>query len=438
MRKKISIGGAITLAIMLATVTFIMTMIYAQKAFDSRVYNIRERETMYTKLAEVDQFVRRDYYKQIDDDALSDGIVRGYLSGLGDTNARYMTAAEYKELLGTSEGRSVGIGASFTQDVSGYIRVTEVFPDSPAQVMEIETGDLIVKVDDLAVTAETYEEALAAISGDAGTDVTLVLHHESVERTCTVTRRKVEVPTVDSRTLARDNATGYIRILDFTNATYNEFSAAVTNLINAGVTGIVIDLRDLVAEESDNVTYMLDVADRLVSAETLLSAVYQNGEAAVLKAGNSVELDLPIAVLLNGRSSGAPELLAQILRDCGKGKIIGTVSAGHCSMTEAVPLADGSAVRITTALYQTPVSPNFEGVGVNPDFDVSLPADLAEQNIFALNEQDDPQLRKAVEAAGGSVDRVIVPAMEPDPEEEEEPEEEEPEEEPQQPDSADE
>ena len=95
MKKKLSIGGAITLAIMLATVTFIMTMIYAQKTFDSRVYNIRERETMYSKIAEVDQLVRRDFYTDIDEEGVSDGMVRGYLAGLGDANARYMTAETF-------------------------------------------------------------------------------------------------------------------------------------------------------------------------------------------------------------------------------------------------------------------------------------------------------------------------------------------------------
>ena len=402
MKKKMTIGGAITLAIMLATVTFIMTMIYAQKAFDSRVYNIRERETMYSKLAEVDQLVRRDYYTDIDEDALSDGLVRGYLSGLGDANSRYMTAEEYKESLGASEGRTVGIGATFAQDVSGYIRISEVYEDSPAELMELVSGDLIVKVDELAVTSENYDAAVAAISGEAGTTVTLTVHHDNNERVVTVTRRKTEVPTVYYRTVGKDSMTGYIRLTDFTSATYNEFSGAVASLLSQNVTGFVFDVRGVSAEETTAIDEMLNVADRLVTGGDLLSATYHDGTTEVLKTASSTYLDSAMSVLVDSKTSGAAELFAQILRDLGNAKIVGTVTAGKCSMKQTSALSDGSAVTITTAIYNPPVSESFEGVGVKPDFEVKLSAEL-EQEMFTLTEASDPQFKKAIEAAGGSV-----------------------------------
>lgn len=399
MRKKITIGGAITLALMLATVTFIMTMIYAQTAFDSRVYNIKERETMYAKLAEVDQLVRRDFYTVIDEDSLSDGIVKGYLEGLNDANAAYQTASQYKESLGATEGRTVGIGAVFAQDASGYIRITEVYNESPAQLMELEVGDLIVKVDELAVTAENYNEAVAAISGEAGTTVTLTVHHESVEKNITITRRKIDIPTVSFRTIGADQNIGYVRISDFSNSTSNEFSDALATLFNANVTGLVLDVRE---NASDHIESMLDVLDRLVSEGNLLSATDRTGTVEVLRTATAASVDLPTAVLINAKTSGAGELLAQCLRDFGKAKIVGVTSAGHCSMKETILLSDGSAVTLTTALYNPPVSPNFEGVGVKPDFEVKIAAEL-EAELFLLDEANDPQLKKAVEAAGGSV-----------------------------------
>jgi len=406
MRKKLSVGGAITLAIMLATVTFIMTMIYAQKTFDSRVYNIRERETMYSKLAEVDQLVRRDAYTDIDEAAISEGMVRGYLSGLGDTNAKYLTAAEYSESLGATEGKNVGIGASFTQDASGYLRITEVMADSPAALNELAVGDLIVKIGDLAVTAENYEEAAAAVAGEAGTTVELTVHHESIERIVTLTRRRVETPTVAYRTVGEGNAIGYLRISDFTANTYNEFASALTSLLNSSVSGLVLDVRTLAKDDADSIDAMLSVADRLVGSGTMLSAAYRDGTTRVLGASNDVQLNLPIGILIDEKTSGAAELLAQILRDFGKAKIVGATSAGHCAMTETVTLADGSAVRITTALYVPPVSGSFEGVGVKPDFEVAFSGESAE-TVFALDELTDPQLKKAIEAAGGTVRQEI-------------------------------
>ncbi len=417
MKKKLSIGGAVTLAIMLATVTFIMTMIYAQKTFDSRVYNIRERETMYSKLAEVDQLVRRDYYTDVDEDAVSDGMVRGYLSGLGDDNARYMTAAEYRETLGDVEGKNVGVGASLTQDASGYLRITEILPESPAALNGLAVGDLIVKIDDLSVTADNYEEAFAAISGEAGTTVTLTVHHETAERTVTLQRRRVEAPTVASGLVGEGGSVGYLRVIDFTSNTYNEFASAITSMLNSGVTGLVLDVRALAKDDADSVNLMLPLADRLVGSGTLLSAVYRNGATEVLRSGNEVQLDLPMSILIDEKTAGAGELLAAILRDFGKAKTVGMTSAGHCSMTEVVTLADGSAVRITTALYLPPASENFTGKGVTPDFDVELPAELS-ANMFSLDETGDPQLKKAIEAAGGIARTEAISAGEQAPAEE--------------------
>lgn len=396
MKKKITVGGAVTLALMLATVTFIMTMIYAQNSFDSRVYNIKERETMYSKLAEVDQLVRRDFYTEIDEEKLTDGLIVGYLEGIGDTNARYLTAEKYKEELNASQGRTVGIGASFSQDVSGYILITDVTSESPADLMELTVGDLITKVDDIAVTSDNYNEAVAAISGEAGTTVTLVVHHESIEKICTITRRQVEVKTVNVTSFG---TIAYIDISEFSDATPSEFSLELASLFNAGVTGLVIDLRDTVGGDIDS---MLDVADRIVPDGVLLSATYKSGESKVLRTADEAEVDLPIAVIINENTSGAPELFAQILKDCKKASIVGTRSSGNCSMTETQLLSDGSAVVITTAVYNPPVSQSFDGKGVNPDYDVSLSVSLDLLGPVP-DPTNDAQLKKAIEAAGGTV-----------------------------------
>jgi len=396
MKRKITIGGAVTLALMLATVTFIMTMIYAQNSFDSRVYNIKERETMYAKLAEVDQLVRRDFYTEIDEDVLMDGLIDGYLDGLGDANARYQTAEKYKEELNAAQGRTVGIGAAFSQDASGYIRITEIAPESPAELMELAVGDLITKVDDLAVTSDNYEQAVAAISGEAGTTVTLVIHHDSIEKISTITRRQVEIKTVS---VTMFDTIAHIDISEFGESTPSEFSMQLATLFNSGVTGLVIDLRDV---KGGSIESMLDMADRIVPSGVLLSATYRGGTTEVIRNSNDSEVDLPISVLINQNTSGAGELFAQILRDYKKASLVGNDTAGRCSMTDTLLLSDGSAVTITIAVYNPPVSPSFEGEGVNPDFDVAMSVSLDTLGPVP-DPTNDAQLKKAIEAVGGTV-----------------------------------
>ena len=165
MNRKITLGGAVTLAIMFSTVTFIMTMIYAQKTFDIRDFNIKERETMYAKLAEVDRLIRQKYYNPIDEQALGDSLVRGYVAGIKDEYGLYLTAEQYAEAQSDYEGRMVDIGIVCSPDPGGYILIEKVYSDSPAAVSELSRGDLIIKVDELSVTAESYEAAVDALKG---------------------------------------------------------------------------------------------------------------------------------------------------------------------------------------------------------------------------------------------------------------------------------
>ena len=107
MNRKISLGAAITLAIMFSTVTFIITMIYSRNAFDSMVFNIKERETLYAKLSEVDRLVRQRYYNRIDEDTLGQELIKGYMTGIEDKYGAYMTAEQYSELQSGYQGKTV-------------------------------------------------------------------------------------------------------------------------------------------------------------------------------------------------------------------------------------------------------------------------------------------------------------------------------------------
>lgn len=216
MNRKVTLGGAVTLAIMFSTVTFIMTMIYAQKTFDSRVFNIKERETMYTKLAEVDRLIRQKYFNLIDEKTLGENLVRGYIAGIEDKYGMYLTAEQYAETQNDYGGRMVDIGIVCSPDPGGYIHIDRVYADSPAAVSELAKGDLIIKVDELPVTAESYDAATDALKGEPGTTVTLLVRRGSSEDSYTITRRKVGVPTAEGRNIGN---IGYIRIVQFNDNT---------------------------------------------------------------------------------------------------------------------------------------------------------------------------------------------------------------------------
>lgn len=407
MNRKISLGAAVTLAIMFSTVTFITTMIYAQKTFDSRVFNIKERETMYSKLAEVDRLVRQKYYNTIDEDVLGENLVRGYVAGIEDNYGMYLTPEQYAETQGNYEGRLVDIGIVCSKDASGYILIEEVYAESPAALSELAEGDLIVKVDDLAVTGDSYNDAVDALRGEPGTTVTVLVRRAGVEKSYTITRRKVEVPTVLFRMIGE---TGYLRIREFNDNTPNQFNRAVDRLLEQGAAAMVFDVRGNPGGTIESVSKILD---RLLPEGPIVSATYRNGTTQLLASSDAEEVALPMAVLINAKSASAAELFAQALKDYNKAKTVGVTTYGKGSMQEIHKLSDGSALDFTVARYNPPLSPNFEGIGVKPDYEVKLSADL-EKELEHLNEESDPQLKKALEVVDAVRRNLAEPATPPD------------------------
>ncbi len=131
MNRKISVGMTVTIVILAMTVTFSITMLLAMRLFDRTVTSVKEKESMYNKVAEVDRYVRANDYYDIDETMLYDRLTAGYLLGTGDKYARYYTASAYTDLLNAQSGKLIGIGVELAIDQSGYAKVTKVYDESP-------------------------------------------------------------------------------------------------------------------------------------------------------------------------------------------------------------------------------------------------------------------------------------------------------------------
>ena len=169
MNRKISLGMAVTIVILAMTVTFSITMLIAMRLFDSTVNSVKEKESMYNKIAEVDRYVRSNDYYTIDEATLYDRLTAGYLLGTGDKYARYYTANAYTELMNIQSGKILGIGVELGIDQTGYAKVTRVYDGSPAQEAGIAVGDYITTVGDTDVKSLSGADAVyKALQGEAG------------------------------------------------------------------------------------------------------------------------------------------------------------------------------------------------------------------------------------------------------------------------------
>ena len=399
MGKKISLGTALTLILVAITITFTLSMVLALRNFNNKVSSITERENMFAKFTEIDNYVRYNHGEAIDESALMDAVAKGYLSGINDPYAKYMNAAEYSAFVEASGKTISGVGLICSMDSDGYMLVDNVYEGSTAASAGIVPGDLIIKIDDINLTAENYAQAEALLTGDAGTKVSLTVRRDSEDTEMEITRR-VLVPTTVYTTNFSDIL--YIRINDFSEGTPDQFSKAVEKAISSGAPALVIDVRSVNTGTDSAAAEMID---KFAPAGDILRVEYSDGESEVLYTSNSRDTVIPTVVLVNEMTSGAAEFFAAGLRDFGIASIVGSPTAGYGSLQQIYKLNDGSAIQLTVGKYYLANSKTaWEGIGITPDYIISF--DYTTLNFSDLSMLDtgvDIQLSKAIEIAASSV-----------------------------------
>ena len=322
MGKKISLGTALTLILIAITITFTLTMVLALNRFNERVSSITERENMFAKFTEIDNYVRYNHDEAIDESVLMDAVAKGYLSGINDPYAKYMNASEYSAYISTSGETISGVGLICSMDSDGYMLVDNVYEGSTAASAGIVPGALIVKVDDINLTKDNYSQAEALLTGDAGTKVSLTVRRDSEDTEMEITRRVLVPTTVYSTTFSDVH---YIRINDFSEGTPDQFSKSVEKAISAGAAALVIDVRSVNTGLDSAAAEMID---KFAPAGDILYVEYQTGNTEVLYSSNSRDTVIPTVVLVNEMTTGPAEFFAAGLRDFGIASIVGSQTAG--------------------------------------------------------------------------------------------------------------
>ena len=394
MNKKISISMALTIAIIAMTVTFSVTMILARQLFDSTIPSVKEKESMYSKLAEIDKYVRANYYGDIQDATLYDTLGYGYILGIGDKNATYYTAKQYTDLLELQNGNLMGIGVEVIKDSSGYARITKVYDTSPAAELALQVGGYITAIDGSEVKGLTAANVTSRLQGEAGTEVSITyMSPDGTTTDYTINRSKYTIPSVEFQML--DNSYGYVKIYRFDGTTLNQFSKAVSELYSKGAKALVFDVRD-------NAGGLLNVAvnciDQLVPEGNIVFAEDKNGEKTLLGSSDESSIDLPMVVLVNGNTASSAELFAASLRQLGGAQLVGTTTYGKGTIqAEPHRMSDGSAGVVTTAKMLTSDGTSFDGTGLTVDVEAAVKTDGTDTVLLPV--ESDTQVQKALGVA---------------------------------------
>ena len=394
MNKKISISMALTIAIIAMTVTFSITMILARQMFDATIPSVKEKESMYSKIAELDKYVRANYYGDIQDATLNDMMAYGYVLGIGDKNASYYTAKQYAELVEVQNGNIMGIGVEVVKDSSGYARITKVYDSSPASELGLQVGGFITAINGGEVKGLTAANVTAQLQGEAGTEVTVTyMAPDGTTADHTINRSRYTIPSVEYQMLGESY--GYIKIYRFDGTTQSTFSKAVEDLQNQGAKALVFDLRDNAGGQMD---VAVNCIDQLVPEADIVFAEDKNGQQTLLGSSDESHVDLPMVVLVNSGTASTAELFAASLRQLSGALLVGTTTAGKGTIqAEPYRMSDGSAVVITTAKMLISDKTSFDGTGLTVDVEVAAKADGSDTTLVSVEE--DTQVQKALGVA---------------------------------------
>ena len=276
------------------------------------------------------------------------------MAGIGDTNARYYTAAQYLEYLNIRTGAVVGVGVDVVKDsTTNYARVIRVYADSPAEEAGITKNWYITKIDGASVQSMSADRVASLLSGEAGTSVTLTaLNVTAEEQTVTIQRRQYDTPSIEWQMLGSDGI-GYVRIVNFVDSTNEELSEAIDEMKagEGGLAALIVDVRNNTGGTLDNA---VEVIDALCPVGPIASRLNSDGTKDLIATSDVNEIDVPVVVLTNGSTAAGAELLAASVRAFDKGRIVGTVTAGKGSIQcDPVRLSNGAAVSYTVGMLLT-------------------------------------------------------------------------------------
>lgn len=341
------------------------------------------------KLSGIRALIEKEYIGEVDEDALQTGICQGYVGALGDPYSAYYDEEQTSALMETTQGEYGGIGVVLTQNLdTGVTTASSVYEDSPAMKAGMKDGDIIYQVEGRDVSGMDLEEISGNIKGEKGTtvEITVLRGEDREEVTLTITRDTIQAETVKTRML--EDEIGYLAISEFDSVTLEQYKEGLEELKAQGMEGLIVDLR---GNPGGNLDTVCEILDLMLPEGLIVYTEDKDGNRQEFTSDEAQEVQVPLAVLVDGNSASASEIYAGAIQDYGIGQIVGTKTYGKGVVQTIYDLKDGTSLKLTVAEYFTPNGRNIDGEGITPDVEVAYQRDENDPEA-------DNQLDRAVEA----------------------------------------
>ena len=325
------------------------------------------------KLINVYDTIESNYYGKLNKEELIDTAINSMINSIGDDYTIYADNNTTNTFLEELEGTYEGIGYMVSMNINGEIIVANIFDNSPAKIAGLQENDIITKIDDHDFRDKTSEDMANYVKKNSNSKIKLTIKRGEEEKNITITRKKVEIPSVTSKIIEKDNkSVGYIDISIFSSVTYNQFKTQLEELEKQNIDGLIIDVRYDTGGYLSSVT---DISSLFLKKGQIIYQLKDDKDEEKVKDKTKEHRNYPIAVLINGSSASASEILASVIKESYGGIVVGTNSYGKGTVQKTKVLSDGSMIKYTAQKWLTPKGNWINETGVKPTIEVELKLD---------------------------------------------------------------
>ena len=356
--------------------------------------SVLSKNDLYEKIdlfGEVLENIKKEYVEEVDQSEVMDSAINGVLQSL-DPYSAYMSPELFKEMQTDTRGEFGGLGIEIGME-AGVVKVISPIDGTPAERAGIKAGDYIVKIGKEQVQGKSLMEAVKLMRGPIGTTINLTVRRKNIKKPIEfkITRKIIEVQSVNSQIISEKKNIGYVRLKSFNENSDNQFLQSLRKFeSNKKIEGYVIDLRN---NPGGLLTQAINITDFFLNDGEIVSTKGRKvSETRKFFARKGDEIKgKPIIVLINNGSASAAEIFAGALKDHKRAIILGENSYGKGSVQSIIPLKNGGGMRLTISKYYLPSGKSISEVGVTPDI-------LVEEfgSDFKINSEKDNQLNYAI------------------------------------------
>jgi len=360
--KTSSIILLIFTILLIFIITFVELNTHAGKKEESKYYPL----TIFSKVL---AHIQSSYVEEVSTDRLIYGAIKGMVESL-DPHSSYLSPQEYKTMLEDLEGKFGGVGLE-VEFRFGRLVVISPLPGTPSEKAGILSGDEILSIDNIPTFTMNIEDAIKVMRGKPGTSVKLKIRRgEDKVFDVEIERQIIKIQSVEAKTISEEQKTLLISIKVFQEGTVEcirQILDKKSNEWKGNIGGLIIDLRNNPGGLLEQAVYL---ADEFLSSGIILTTRKSSGEILETEKAHKVgtRSGFPIVVIVNEYTASAAEVFAGALHDNARAWVVGMKTFGKGTIQNIIRLPDGSALKLTTALYATPSGKIIQAEGIEPDF----------------------------------------------------------------------